>query len=158
MKRWAVLLALAAVTMVNQPAVALEMTDAPGAQLRILDKLTGAVQDVTLGRGQSVVTGRLTVLLDACRSPADNTTAEADAHLTILDAAATDPVFAGWMTASSPALSALDHPRYDVWVLRCDVPELALPEVADPPPEEAATPEDVVPDEGDPAATDDGNG
>jgi hypothetical protein len=23
------------------------------------------------------------------------------------------------MIASSPAISALDHPRYDVWVLRC---------------------------------------
>ena len=27
--------------------------------------------------------------------------------------------FAGWMIADSPALNALDHPRYDVWVLRC---------------------------------------
>jgi hypothetical protein len=34
------------------------------------------------------------------------------------------------MVASSPALSALDHPRYDVWVLRCDYPETA-PEAAD---------------------------
>lgn len=59
------------------------------------------------------------------------------------------------MTASSPALSALDHPRYDVWVLRCDVPDVALPEVADPPPEEAP-PED--PPVEDPAATDGGNG
>ena len=28
-------------------------------------------------------------------------------------------VFAGWMFASSPALSAMDHQRYDVWVLSC---------------------------------------
>jgi len=32
------------------------------------------------------------------------------------------PVFKGWMIASSPALNALDHPRYDVWVLRCITP------------------------------------
>ncbi len=115
-----------------------EMADAPGAQLRILDKLSGAVEDVTLGRGQQVTTGRLTVLLDSCRSPADNTTAEAEAHLTIIDMASPDPVFAGWMVASAPALSALDHARYDVWLLRCDVPELALPEVEDAPVEEAA--------------------
>ncbi|MGB0800115.1 MAG: DUF2155 domain-containing protein, partial [Planktomarina sp.] len=25
----------------------------------------------------------------------------------------------GWMVASSPALNALEHPRYDIWVLRC---------------------------------------
>jgi hypothetical protein len=147
MKRLALLLSLLAL-----PVQAQEMADAPGASLRILDKLTGVVQDVTLARSQSVVMGRLTVQLDACRSPADNTVAEADAHLTILDAASTDPVFAGWMTASAPALSALDHPRYDVWLLRCDVPELALPEV-----------EDAAEDEGEgeaaePAATEDSEG
>ena len=29
-------------------------------------------------------------------------------------------LFDGWMIASSPALNALDHPRYDVWVIGCD--------------------------------------
>ena len=144
MKRLAVLCAFLA-----SPVLAQEMADAPGAKLRILDKLTGEVQDVTLGRGQSIVMGRLTVQLDSCRSPADNTVAEADAHLTIMDAASAEPAFAGWMLATAPALSALDHPRYDVWVLRCDVPELALPEVEDAP--EGAAPEDG-------AATEDGNG
>lgn len=28
-------------------------------------------------------------------------------------------VFSGWMFASSPGLSALDHPVYDVWVIDC---------------------------------------
>ena len=28
-------------------------------------------------------------------------------------------IFSGWMFASSPALSALDHPVYDIWVLEC---------------------------------------
>jgi hypothetical protein len=27
--------------------------------------------------------------------------------------------FSGWMFASSPALSALEHPVYDVWVVDC---------------------------------------
>lgn len=149
MKQLASLLALIAA-----PVLAQEMAEARGAKLRILDKLTGEVQDVTLGRGQSLVAGRLTVQLDSCRSPADNTVAEADAHLTILDAAAPDPVFSGWMVASAPALSALDHPRYDVWVLRCDVPDLALPTVEEPA-EEADAPDGAAPDE---AATQDGNG
>ncbi|MGB0439332.1 MAG: DUF2155 domain-containing protein [Paracoccaceae bacterium] len=30
------------------------------------------------------------------------------------------PVFEGWIIASSPALNAMDHARYDVWVLRCN--------------------------------------
>ena len=28
-------------------------------------------------------------------------------------------LFSGWMLASSPALNALEHPVYDVWVLDC---------------------------------------
>lgn len=145
-------LALALVVLAG-PALAQEMADAPGAKLRVLDKLTGEVQDITLAVGQSQSIGHLTVQVDGCRSPADNTTAEADAYLTIMDARATDPIFAGWMVASSPALSALDHPRYDVWVMRCDVPDLALPEVEDVP-EEEAVPEGDAPAD----ATDDGNG
>ena len=31
-----------------------------------------------------------------------------------------EPVFSGWMFASSPALSAMEHPIYDVWVLSCE--------------------------------------
>ncbi len=119
-----------------------DMATAPGAQLRILDKLTGVVQDVTLADGQSATIGRVTVQVNDCRYPADKQTAEAEAHLTVIDAAAKDPVFNGWMVASSPALSALDHPRYDVWVLRCDVGDLALPEA---PAEEPAPAEDPTP-------------
>ena len=138
MKRLAVVLALCAA-----PALAQEMATAPGAQLRILDKLTGAVLDLTLANDQSTTVGRVTVQLNECRYPADKQTAEAEVHLTVIDASATDPVFNGWMVASSPALSALDHPRYDVWVLRCDVGDLALPEApAEEPAEEDTAPTD----------------
>ena len=30
-------------------------------------------------------------------------------------------LFSGWMFASSPALSALEHPVYDVWVIDCQL-------------------------------------
>ena len=94
---------------------------------------------------------RLTITLDGCRYNPENPAAEAYAHLTVRDANMSEPVFDGWMVASSPALSALDHPRYDVWVLRCDVPDLELPDVE-------PAPEDGGAGEGDPPATDDGNG
>jgi hypothetical protein len=111
------------------PAAAEEMALAKGAELRILDKLTGQLTDADLPVGQSVTVGKLTVQMNECRYPASNQTADAEAHLTISDTAVSAPVFTGWMISSSPALSALDHPRYDVWVMRCDVPQLALPAV-----------------------------
>ncbi len=125
MRVWVGLLAFAFAV----PAAAEEMALAKGAELRILDKLTGQLTDADVPVGQSVSVGKLTVQMNECRYPASNQTADAEAHLTISDAAVSAPVFTGWMISSSPALSALDHPRYDVWVMRCDVPQLALPEV-----------------------------
>ena len=127
MKRLVVLGALLA----PLPGLAQDMTAAQGGTLRFLDKVTGQVADLSLSRGQSVTQGRLTVQLDECRYPKDNPAADAQAHLTILDTAAAQPLFSGWMLASSPALSAMDHPRYDIWVLSCDSGFVA-PEVTEP--------------------------
>jgi len=92
-------------------------TSGTGAVLRALDKVSGQTMDVeiTPGGGKSVF--RLEVDLADCRYPADNPTGDAFAYLTIRDMA--DIVFEGWMIATSPALNALDHARYDIWVLRC---------------------------------------
>ncbi len=92
---------------------------APGALLRGLDKVSGEVSDLRLEVGQTVRLGRLDVTLGDCRYPADDPAGDAFAYLTIRSDALEEPAFMGWMIASSPALSALDHPRYDVWVMRC---------------------------------------
>lgn len=103
-------------------APAAEFTESDGAQLRFLDKLTSETGDVTLSRGQSAKFGRLVVKLDSCRYPTGNPASDAEAHLTVIEETTEAPLFSGWMLASSPALSALDHPRYDVWVLSCILP------------------------------------
>ncbi|RQP07327.1 MAG: DUF2155 domain-containing protein [Paracoccus sp. BP8] len=90
-----------------------------GAQLRGLDKITGRTEDFTLTVGESVAFGRLEVSLAECRYPAADPTSDAYAELTITDSRANARLFAGWMIASSPALSALDDSRYDVWVISC---------------------------------------
>jgi hypothetical protein len=100
-----------------------EFTESDGAQLRFLDKLTSETGDVSLSTGQSAKFGRLVVRLDSCRYPTGNPASDAEAHLTVLEETTDVELFSGWMLASSPALSALDHPRYDVWVLGCVLPE-----------------------------------
>ena len=90
-----------------------------GVVLRGLDKVDGDVVDMTLANGQSTDIGRLTVELRGCRYPQGAATAEAYAYLTIRDTPSSNIIFDGWMIASSPALNALEHPRYDVWVMRC---------------------------------------
>ncbi len=154
--RPAFLLAMMAALM-GAEAAAAEFVDAQGGVIRWLDKLTGQTGDMELQRGQSASNGRLTIQLDSCRYPADNPAAEAEAHLTVLESGRDTPVFAGWMLASSPALSAMEHPRYDVWVLRCVIPGYTTPEASGDDDAVAATGEDPLPEE-DPAATEPGSG
>lgn len=90
-----------------------------GVALKGLDKVSGDVTDLTLGVGETASVGRIEVTLGECRYPADNPTGEGYAWLTISDPQRETVLFEGWMVASSPALNALDHPRYDVWVIRC---------------------------------------
>jgi hypothetical protein len=90
------------------------------AKLRGLDKVTGQTRDFDLTAGESVDFGRLQLRLGECRYPAADPTSDAYAELTITDARVNSTVFSGWMIASSPAISALDDPRYDVWVISCN--------------------------------------
>jgi len=94
-------------------------TTADGAVLRGLDKVSGALTDLEMTNGQTLVFGRLEVTLGECRYPVGNPAGDAFAYLVIRDGRDAAPVFQGWMIASSPALNALDHARYDVWLLRC---------------------------------------
>lgn len=128
--------ALCALVLTATAAQAQAVADASGAILRGLDKVSGGTVDLTLRTGETATFGSLAITLAECRYPADNPAADAYANLDILDQGG-NLLFGGWMVASSPALSALDHPRYDVWVLRCILP--------DPPPaapEEGATSSD----------------
>ncbi|MRU16691.1 DUF2155 domain-containing protein [Roseovarius sp. A21] len=90
-----------------------------GAVLRGLDKVGGHVVDMTLRNGESSSLGRLTVRLGECRYPEGDPAADAYAFLTVEEEGHEAPVFQGWMIASSPALNAMEHARYDVWVMRC---------------------------------------
>ncbi|MFK7755058.1 MAG: DUF2155 domain-containing protein [Sedimentitalea sp.] len=90
-----------------------------GAVLRGLDKVNGETQDFELFSGGGRAVFGLEVDLTDCRFPSDNPTGDAFAYLSIRDARDQELAFEGWMIASAPALNALDHSRYDIWVLRC---------------------------------------
>jgi hypothetical protein len=91
--------------------------DAPFAALRGLDKASGVATEFTAPLGEAVDFGRLTIRVEACEADGEDGDM---AWLVITDAKSPDaPAFEGWMFAESPALSALDHPRYDVWLAQC---------------------------------------
>jgi hypothetical protein len=100
-------------------ASAQQATSGAGGEMRVLDKVTGIVTDLSLARGASQRVGLLNVVLTDCRYPTNNPSGDAFAQITVTYRNDPEPVFSGWMIASAPALNALDHPRYDVWALRC---------------------------------------
>lgn len=117
--RWLGALVLG-VIVAAQPVMAQRANvSARGVVLRATDKVSGDVVEFELAPNQTKQLGRIQVTLDECRYPAENPSGDASAFLVIRNAGDAAPIFEGWMLASSPALNALDHPRYDVWVLRC---------------------------------------
>ena len=104
-----------------EPIEPVETAERHGARMRQLDKMTGRTRTFEIAAGTEERVDRLRVRLEACRSPEDNAQHGTMAFVQIWDTrrAGDPPVFSGWMFAESPALSALDHPRYDVWVISC---------------------------------------
>lgn len=118
----------AALVVVSTPLVAAQSGRiAPGQAtlaadaitLRGLDTLNGTATELQARPGETLRYGHLEIVVDTCRVPQSDPAGDAYAFLRIRDIREAEPRFSGWMFASSPALSALDHPRYDVWVQSC---------------------------------------
>jgi hypothetical protein len=97
------------------------MIDEQVAILQALDKTTARVKRLPVHVGQVGMFGTLSILVDACRKAPPEDSPESAAFLKITDGKSDAPqtIFSGWMFASSPALSAMDHPVYDISVVDC---------------------------------------
>ncbi|MEL0323730.1 MAG: DUF2155 domain-containing protein [Rhodospirillales bacterium] len=104
----------------SNPAAA-EYQLMPGAIIQGLDKITARVSEIRVMNGQSSQFGGLIIKVSTCYNRPPEEPPEAAAFLEITDAktSSEDLIFQGWMFASSPAISPLEHPVYDVRVLRC---------------------------------------
>lgn len=108
-------------------ASAYAMTDKPVVQLRALDKISARAITFEAAVGSVVRFGSLYIKARSCRKASPLEAPESTAFLQVWEATGTPDdaeqesewVFSGWMFASSPALSAMDHPIYDVWVMDC---------------------------------------
>lgn len=122
---------IAAMLLAGLPAISFGQDAAPTATVTAdaargtrgvlagLDKISGQTTDMELAVGDAVRLGYLEVRLSECRYPASDPESDAFALVSVTDTKSGNVLFNGWMIGSSPALSALDHPRYDVWVISC---------------------------------------
>ncbi len=94
--------------------------------LRALDKITARITELELKIGDEVRFGTLAIRAKYCRTRPPIEPPETFAYLEIDDlkrSGDAERVFEGWMVASSPALNALEHAVYDVWVINCKMVE-----------------------------------
>jgi hypothetical protein len=115
----ALLVAVAALALMSGRASALE---GDGVILQALDKVTARITTLEVPLNSPARFGTLEITAERCTKTPPEEPPESAAFLVIREIRPEqDPVelFRGWMLASSPALSALEHPVYDVWVKDC---------------------------------------
>lgn len=115
-------LVLAALANLASPVQAQPIAN-PVAMLAGLDKITGRITRFDVYIDETVLFGALEITPRACYNrPTSDTLQRTSAFLEVdqrgLDGT-TKRLFAGWMFADSPALNAVDHPVYDVWLIEC---------------------------------------
>ncbi|MBT5073810.1 MAG: DUF2155 domain-containing protein [Kordiimonadaceae bacterium] len=94
----------------------------PVVSLGALNKITAKLETINVGRNETVKFGTLEISMRACSSNPPEETPESVAFLEITDlghVGEPTKIFSGWMFASSPAVSPLEHAVYDVWVTDC---------------------------------------
>jgi len=126
-----------AMLLIAAPANARATIDTTTAKLQSIDKVTARTLTFEVNVGATVKFGSLYIKLQACRKAPDIEEPESAAFMQIWEVSDEDTekekanwVYSGWMFASSPGLSAMDHPIYDVWVLECKDKEPDAPAIS----------------------------
>lgn len=114
-----------------------------------LDKITGRIITFEVGLNETVQFGSLQITERVCYSRPPTEAPQTDTFIEVDNIDADNHykrIFTGWMFAGSPSLHALDHPVYDIWLLRCKGTSQLIPEAAsaEPPASAAAAPQDAA--------------
>lgn len=110
------------------PALAERLSN-PVAEFSGIDKITGRITSFDVYVNETVQFGALQVTPKVCYSRDESEAQKIDSFVEV-DEITLDRkirrIFSGWMFADSPALNAVEHPIYDVWLTSCkatsDVP------------------------------------
>jgi hypothetical protein len=125
--------ALAAVVAASAHAA---MIPEPIVVLQGLDKVAAKVSQIEAPVGSSVTFGTLSILVRDCETAPPDAPPDNAAFIQIYETPPgeqTKRLFSGWMFSSSPALSGLEHPVYDVTLLACKAASAAPPPAAPSP-------------------------
>ena len=94
------------------------------AQFKALDKITARIKKLDINVNEEQDLGTLIIKLKSCQNRPPDYLPDSAAYIEIYDNMNlndddTGLIFSGWMFSSSPALSALEHPVYDISLISC---------------------------------------
>lgn len=111
-------------TELNAPIFKAEENAPPRtAVVRVLNKVTARAQTIEIAPGDTEKVGKLEVKVSHCQRSSPESLPDAAALFQIAEivpnAEKPKQLFSGWMYQSSPSVSALEHPVYDVMLMQC---------------------------------------
>ncbi|MGF1474470.1 MAG: DUF2155 domain-containing protein [Geminicoccaceae bacterium] len=106
---------------------AMAVSDIPNeiVVVQTLDKITARIGEQRVRVGEEARFGTLLFKASVCFETPPTEPPESSVFIQIDEETQDEPrrrLFNGWMFASSPALSALEHPVYDIWIIDCEEP------------------------------------
>jgi len=120
--RHTTLLLAAATAVASAMPVAAETIANPVAAFSGLDKITGRITNFDVYIDETVQFGALQITPRVCYTRPPTETQRTSVFLEVDQVSlkgSVTRVFTGWMFADSPALNAIDHAVYDIWLIDC---------------------------------------
>ena len=118
------------------PALA-ETISNPIASFSGLDKITGRITNFDVYIDETVQFGALQITPRVCYTRPPTETQRTSVFIEVDQISlkgGSQRIFTGWMFADSPALNAIDHPVYDIWLVDCkQTSDIPPPETTNPP-------------------------
>ena len=116
------------------------------AKLQAMNKLTGRVSVIDVPVNGEAQFGSFSIVVRACKTRPPEETPDNFAFVDVVDKqedGTISNIFKGWMISSSPALNAIEHPIYDVWLLQCVDSEVDKTKLLSP--EQLAARDEIIP-------------
>ena len=101
-----------------------EWLDNKSAEFNALDKITARTKKLEISLNEEENLDSLIIILKSCQNRPPDYLPESAAYIEIFDLLNQSEdkqnlVFSGWMYSSRPAISALEHPIYDISLVSC---------------------------------------
>tara|TARA_B100000029_G_C17032252_1_gene762648 strand:- start:52 stop:489 length:438 start_codon:yes stop_codon:yes gene_type:complete len=111
------------IIIINKSSFSTNWLEMQIAQIQSLDKITARINTHEINIGEELKIGTLIVKMKSCQTRPPFLPPESATFIQVYDLMSkknnSNLIFSGWMFASSPALSSLEHAIYDISLISC---------------------------------------